>query len=69
MDLILIEAAKLGGVSLLACFIFIMYRLDRRSSEKRLTGLLQADQESREEHTKALTELLVVLRRLNGRAK
>ena len=60
-------AAKAGGGVVLGMAIFFMYRLDRRSSEKRLSGLLEKDQETREENTKALTELNILLRRMNGR--
>ena len=60
-------AAKAGAGVLLGLVIFFMYRTDRRSSEKRLSNLLEKDQETREDNTKALTELNVLLRSLNGR--
>ena len=42
-------------------------REDRVFMEDRLTKILEADQVSREEHTKALTELTTVLVRMNGK--
>ena len=60
---------SLGVGALLGIVIFLMYRQDRRSSEKRLTHLLEQDQETRECHTKALTELITLIERLNGRLK
>lgn len=69
MELSLLETLTSGGpVAILAAMIFIMYRMDRRSSEKRLSNLLEKDQETREENTRATTELIVTLRRLNGRS-
>lgn len=77
----LLEALISGGVgAILAALIFIMYRRDRLSTEKmwreskkftedRLTKLIEQDQESRKENTKALTELNVLLRSMNGRHK
>jgi len=58
-----------GGGAALGAIIFFMYRQDKRASEKRLTRLLEKDQESREENTKALTEMTTLLIRLNGRLK
>ncbi len=69
MEQSVLEALTSGGpVAILAAMIFIMYRMDRRSSEKRLSNLLEKDQETREENTRATTELIVTLRRLNGRS-
>lgn len=74
-------AASIGGVgALLALVIFWMYRHDRKSSEyklredrrfmeDRLTILLEKDQYTRQENTKALTELIVLLSRLNGKLR
>ncbi len=68
MELGLVESLASGGpVAILAAIIFIMYRMDRRSSEKRLSNLLEKDQDTREDNTKALTELNILLRKLNGR--
>lgn len=68
MELSLIESVLslgIGGTGMLV--IFLMYRLDRRASEKRLTKLLEEDQETREKNTKALTVLITLVERLNGR--
>ncbi len=63
---ILQDAGSLGVGAFLGTLIFIMYRLDRKSSEKRLTKLLEEDQETRREHTQAITELTTLVKRLNG---
>ncbi|KKK90965.1 hypothetical protein LCGC14_2717720 [marine sediment metagenome] len=68
MELSILEALAGYGVGgILAVIIFFMYRLDRKSSERRLTKLLEKDQESRDENTKATTELTILIRRLNGK--
>jgi len=81
MEAEVIKALATGGsTALLALFIFLMYRRDRMTSEDaqrkdrmfmedRLTKLLEADQESREQHTHALTELTTQLRIMNGSRK
>ncbi len=71
-------AGSLGVGAFLGALIFLMYRKDRLSTEKmwreskkftedRLTELVEKDQETREDNTKALTELNVLLRKINGR--
>jgi len=81
MEFILLE--YLGGLGVgcvLALVIFFMYRReskdheeqmreDRKYMEDRLTQLLTNDQQSREENTKALTELNTYLRIRNGKPK
>jgi len=74
-------AAQVGGVgALLAVIIFVVYRIDRKSSEKRhleawraseerLSKLIEQDQKGREKNTKALTKLTTLITRLNGRLK
>jgi len=63
-------ASQIGGVGgVLAVLVFLMYRRDRNATEKRLTKLLEGDQESRENNTKALAELTTLIMRLNGRLK
>lgn len=57
---------ELGGLTVLAIIIFLMYRRDRLATEKRLTGLLKADQETRAQHTQVLAELITWLRTKNG---
>lgn len=42
-------------------------RDDRKFMEDRLTSILEKDQQSREDNTKALTELTTVLTRMNGK--
>lgn len=63
------QILELGGVVVLALIIFLMYRRDRLSTEKRLSGLLKSDQETRKEHTEVLTELITWLKRKNGNRK
>lgn len=65
---------SLGVGAFLGLVIFLMYRQDRRASEKRLSLLLEQDQTTRREHTEAvveytkvLTELTTLLVRMNGR--
>ena len=63
-------AAQLGGVGgVLAIVIFFMYRQDRKSSEKRLTILLDRDQETREANTRIMAEVLMVMKNINGRGR
>ena len=70
MDIGIIESvASLGVGAVFGLIVFCTYRLDRRSSEKRLTYLLQQDQETRRKHTEALTELILLVRNINGRLK
>lgn len=68
---------ELGGLTVLAIIIFLMYRRDRllterrifenaRLTEDRLSNLLRADQETRTKHTQVLTELIVYLKAKNG---
>jgi len=65
-----VEVLQIGGPgAFLGLIIFMMYRQDRRASEKILTHLLEQDQETRQENTKVLTELTTLLIRVNGRLK
>ncbi len=78
MDVGLVETLAAGGpVAVLAGIIFWMYKKYVSVTEKRihdvheahserLEYLLEKDQETREENTKALTELNIMLRKLNG---
>lgn len=79
MESSLLEVVAAGGpIAILAVIIFWMYRKDRKDTERRihdvhkahserLENLLEKDQETREDNTKALTELNILLRKLNGR--
>lgn len=80
MTEILQIAGSLGVGAFLGTLIFIMYRHDRKASEarhleawkaseERLSKLIEQDQATRKEHTKALTELTILVRTLNGRLK
>lgn len=71
-------AGSLGVGAFLAVVIFLMYRNDRESSEEklrqdrvfmedRLNTIIERDQVTREANTKAVTELVTVLERMNGR--
>lgn len=59
-------AANLGVGAFLGALIFVMYRIDRKSIEKRMSKLLEEDIETRRENTKVVTELCVLLRTMNG---
>ena len=79
MDFSLIQTAGTLGVgAFLGALIFIMYRTDRKNTEQRwreskkftedrLHNVILSDQQSREDNTKALTELITLLKRMNGR--
>jgi len=71
---------SLGVGGFLGLIIFLMYRRDRNATEKmwreskkftedRLTELIEKDQQSREEHTKVMAELITLLKGMNGRLK
>ena len=67
---ILKGAGPVGAVAIGALWAYRQQvkqnRSDRKYMEDRLTGMIEKDQESREGNTKALTELTILLRRLNG---
>lgn len=74
MESILQIAGSLGVGAFLGAIIFLMYRKDRnntermwRESKKFSDEMVVRDQETREENTKAITELNMLLRKLNGR--
>ncbi len=71
---ILLEVAKMGIGALFGIVILFLYRIDRKASEARLADLLKEAQEDRRSHTetllsntKVLTELVVLINRLNGK--
>ena len=65
---ILSIASTLGVGAFLGAVIFIIYRIDRKSSEERFEKLCERDQSSREQNTKALTELTIAIKiNTNGR--
>ena len=78
MEQILQIAGSLGVGAFLGTLIFLMYRRDRINTEKmwreskkftedRLNEIIERDQKTREDNTKAITELNVLLRKMNGR--
>ena len=79
MDSTIVRLLENGGpTAALALVMFIFYMKDRHYSETclrkdrvfmedRLTKILEQDQHTREEHTKALTELTTVLTRMNSK--
>jgi len=80
MESIIQIAGSLGVGAFLATIIFLMYRRDRlntetmwreskKFTEDRLTELIEKDQESREDNTRAVTELVTLLIRMNGQKK
>ena len=71
-------AGSLGVGAFLGALIFLMYRKDRNNTEimwreskkfmeDRLSELVEKDQDTRDENTKANTELNVLLKTMNGR--
>ena len=76
MEWTLLEVlSNLGIGAVFGLVMFYIYRLDRKDSERRLredkkesearlTSLLETDQQSRHENTKALTELTMLISRL-----
>ena len=60
---------SLGVGAVFGLIVFLIYRQEKRATEKRLTKLLEEDQESRQANTEALTELSTLVKRLNGRLK
>jgi hypothetical protein len=76
-----IEAiCSLGVGGVFGIVVFIIYRRDRKSSENqqredrkfmedRMNQIIERDQATREAHTKAVTELVTLLQRLNGRIR
>lgn len=77
MESELVKTLATGGpVAILAAIIFLMYVKDRYNSETcirkdrvfmedRLTKVIEADQATREAHTRVLTELTILLRTMN----
>ena len=69
IDLLQILANIGGAGAVFGIIVFFIYRIDRKASEKRLSKLLEQDQLTRAENTKALTELVTLLIRINGKSK
>lgn len=74
----LISGGSSAAVVVLALLIFWAYRKDRKSSEERqrsdrvfmedrLTKMVESEQATRDENTKAITELTTFLKLRNGR--
>ena len=59
-------ALSLGVGGVLALVIFFIYRKDKNTTESRLSDMIDRDIESREQHTKAITELYTFLKNKNG---
>ena len=71
-------AGSLGVGAFLGTLIFLIYRIDRKASEKRhleawkaseerLGKLIEQDQDTLKDNTKALTELTTLVKRMNGK--
>ena len=75
MELSLIESfMSLGVGGVLGLVIFLMYRRDRKDTEKRWSNMVddlietrREETESREANTKASTELTILMKSLNGK--
>ena len=58
MEETIISTLATGGpVAILAGIIFFMYSREKKANEDRFAKFIENDQHSREEHTKALTDL------------
>ena len=62
-------AGSLGVGAFLGLIIFIMYRIDRKSSEKRYSDQIDRDQESRESNTRIMAEVFMLLKNMNGKGR
>ena len=81
MELELITGlSSLGVGAIFGVTVFLMYRADRKSSEERFEKLCQhhdkkweslviADQKTRQDNTKALTQLTMVLDKMSSNGK
>ncbi len=77
MELTVIEAVLgMGGTGVLGVIIFLMYRKDKNSTEKTLGELTKRGIESQNKHSEAmekhsviLTELIVLIKNMNGRSR
>ena len=58
---------SIGGIAgILAVVIFFIYRQDRKSSEDRLTNIINSYNDAIQENTKVLAELFTWLKARNG---
>ena len=58
---------SIGGIAgILAVVIFFIYRQDRKSSEDRLTNIINSYNDAVQENTKVLAELFTWLKARNG---
>lgn len=71
---ILSSVLSLGVGGVLGIVIFLMYRIDRKNTEERwqnithdLVKARKEETESREKNTKVLTELIILVERVNGK--
>ena len=68
METDIIQAmSSLGVGAVFGVVVFWVYRIDKKTSEKRLSELLRENMRLQIEHQKVLTELVTLLRGLNGR--
>ncbi len=63
---ILTTISGLGVGAVFGLVVFYIYRQEKKSTEERLTKLLEDEQKSREAHTSVLSELVTLLRKMNG---
>lgn len=67
MELEIITAlSSLGVGAIFGLVVFFIYRSHCARTEDRLTRLIEGDIRTREDHTKAITELTVWLKAKNG---
>lgn len=67
MDIeILTTLSSLGIGAIFGIVVFLIYRQEKKATEDRLGKLLEKEQETRERHTAVLTELVTLLKKING---
>lgn len=59
---------SLGVGGVLAIVIFVMYRRDKNATVSMLSDMLDRVLDTIERHTEAITELSVLLRKMNGKS-
>ena len=65
-DLLALFTGLGAGGGVFGMTIFLIYRQEKRATEKRLTKMIEEYTEVLQGNTKALTELIILVSRLNG---
>ncbi len=59
--------STLGVGAVFGIVVFYVYRQEKRSTEDRLTKLLEDEQKSRDTNSTVLSELVTLLKKMNGK--